>query len=101
MSLRERIEALAAAERARYSDAERTLFNEFRSALARGEIRAAERAADGAWCVNAWVKGGILLGFKMGPLTDISPHPPLRFFHQAPYPVRPTPLPAGSPLRPR
>ncbi len=106
MSLRERIEALTAAERARYSDAERTLFNEFRSALARGEIRAAERATDGAWCVNAWVKGGILLGFKMGALTDMSAHATLRFFDKDTYPVRPTTLadgvrivPGGSSIR--
>jgi len=106
MSLRERIEALAAAERARYSDAERALFNEFRSALAHGEIRAAERAADGAWCVNAWVKRGILLGFKMGTLTDMSAHATLRFFDKDTYPVRPTTLadgirivPGGSSIR--
>jgi 2,3,4,5-tetrahydropyridine-2-carboxylate N-succinyltransferase len=106
MSLRERVEALAAAERARYSDAERALFGEFRSALARGEIRAAERAADGAWCVNAWVKRGILLGFKMGALTDMSAHPTLRFFDKDTYPVRPTTLadgvrivPGGSSIR--
>jgi 2,3,4,5-tetrahydropyridine-2-carboxylate N-succinyltransferase len=106
MSLRERVEALAAAERAQYSDAERALFGEFRSALARGEIRAAERAADGAWCVNAWVKRGILLGFKMGALTDMSAHPTLRFFDKDTYPVRPTTLadgvrivPGGSSIR--
>lgn len=106
MSLRERIEALAAAERGRYSDAERALFGEFRSELARGEIRAAERAADGTWCVNAWVKRGILLGFKMGVLTDMSAHPTLRFFDKDTYPVRPTTLadgvrivPGGSSIR--
>jgi 2,3,4,5-tetrahydropyridine-2-carboxylate N-succinyltransferase len=106
MSLRERIEALATAERARYSDAERALFSEFRSALARGEIRAAERAPDGAWSVNAWVKRGILLGFKMGALTDMSAHATLRFFDKDTYPVRPTTLadgvrivPGGSSIR--
>jgi 2,3,4,5-tetrahydropyridine-2,6-dicarboxylate N-succinyltransferase len=106
MSLREGIEALAAAERARYSDAERALFSEFRNALARGEIRAAERAADGTWCVNAWVKRGILLGFKMGVLTDMSAHATLRFFDKDTYPVRPTTLadgvrivPGGSSIR--
>ena len=39
MSLRERIEALTATERQSYGDADRTLFAEFRTALARGEIR--------------------------------------------------------------
>jgi 2,3,4,5-tetrahydropyridine-2-carboxylate N-succinyltransferase len=106
MSLRERIEALAGAERARYSEAERALFSDFRSALARGEVRAAERAADGTWRVNAWVKRGILLGFKMGTLTDMSAHATLRFFDKDTYPVRPTTLadrvrivPGGSSIR--
>ena len=106
MSLREEIEALATASRERYSEAERELFGAFRSALARGEIRAAERRADGVWCANAWVKRGILLGFRMGALTDMSAHPSLRFFDKDTYPVRPTTLadgvrivPGGSSIR--
>src|SRR5438034_7015423 len=106
MSLRERVEALAAQKRERYGEPERTLFAEFRVALARGEIRAAERARDGAWCVNAWVKQGILLGFRMGVLTDMSAHPTLKFFDKDTYPVRPTTLadgvrivPGGSTVR--
>ena len=40
-------------------------FEELRGALERGEVRAAE--PDGAgWRVNAWVKRGILLGFRIG-----------------------------------
>src|SRR5205085_1103113 len=62
MSLRSRVEALGAAARDRYDEADRALFAEFRAALTRGEIRAAERRPDGAWCVNAWVKPGILPG---------------------------------------
>src|SRR5438552_3925071 len=95
MSLRERVEALAAQKRERYGEPERTPFAEFRAALARGEIRAAERARDGAWCVNAWVKQGILLGFRMGVLTDMSAHPTLKFFDKDTYPVRPTTLADG------
>jgi 2,3,4,5-tetrahydropyridine-2-carboxylate N-succinyltransferase len=110
MSLRERIEALAArgAEggEGRYDAAERALFAEFRGALARGEIRAADRVPDGTWRVNPWVKRGILLGFRMGVLTDMSAHPTLRFFDKDTYPVRPTTLadgvrivPGGSSIR--
>ena len=106
MSLRERIEALVAREREAFDDADRALFAEFRSALARGEIRAAERTPDGAWCVNVWVKQGILLGFRMGALADMSAHPSLRFFDKDTYPVRPTTLadkirivPGGSSIR--
>ena len=106
MSLRDRVEALAAQPRERYDDADRALFAEFRAALARGEIRAAERRSDGAWCVNAWVKQGILLGFRMGALVDMSAHASLRFFDKDTYPVRPTTLaegvrivPGGSSIR--
>jgi 2,3,4,5-tetrahydropyridine-2-carboxylate N-succinyltransferase len=49
----------------------RQVFQEFREALTRGEIRAAEKH-DGHWRVNAWVKQGILLGFRLGELEEIS-----------------------------
>ena len=50
-------------------------FTEFRSALERGEIRAAspDSAAPAGWRVNVWVKQGILLGFRLGRLTDYPP----------------------------
>jgi 2,3,4,5-tetrahydropyridine-2,6-dicarboxylate N-succinyltransferase len=106
MSLRSRVEALAAGARDRYDDADRALFAEFRRALSHGDIRAAERRSDGAWCVNGWVKQGILLGFRMGALVDMSPHPSLTFFDKDTYPVRPTTLedgvrivPGGSSIR--
>ena len=35
----------------------------------RGEIRAAEKI-DGIWRTNAWVKQGILLGFRLGELAE-------------------------------
>ncbi len=38
-------------------------------ALERGAIRAAERASDGTWRVNAWVKEEILAIFKSSPLA--------------------------------
>lgn len=106
MSLRERVEALAGAERSTFSRADRALFAEFRAALTSGAVRAAERAPGGAWRVNAWVKQGILLGFRMGVLTDMSVDTTLRFFDKDTYPVRPTALadrvrivPGGSSIR--
>jgi len=106
MSLRERIEALTATERQSYGDADRTLFAEFRTALARGEIRAAERTATGAWCVNTWVKRGILLGFRIGELVEMAAAAGWRFFDKDTYPLRPTTLadrvrivPGGSSIR--
>lgn len=47
----------------------RQIFQEFRQALSHGEIRAAENQ-DGEWRVNAWVKQGILLGFRLGELEE-------------------------------
>ncbi len=44
-------------------------FREFRDALTQGKIRAAEKQGT-AWVVNAWVKQGILLGFRLGALEE-------------------------------
>ena len=44
-------------------------FLRFRDALTRGEIRAAEKVGE-EWIVNAWVKQGILLGFRLGELEE-------------------------------
>ncbi len=47
-----------------------TVFLELRSALESGAVRAAgpDPAAATGWRVNAWVKRGILLGFRLGAL---------------------------------
>jgi 2,3,4,5-tetrahydropyridine-2-carboxylate N-succinyltransferase len=41
-------------------------------ALESGEVRAAQRDGAGAWSAVTWVKRGILLGFRLGRLTDMS-----------------------------
>jgi len=106
MSLRERVEALAASDRTTFTEADRAAFLELRAALARGEVRAAERGADARWRVNTWVKQGILLGFRMGALTDMSVDGTFRFFDKDTLPVRQTTLadrvrlvPGGSTVR--
>jgi 2,3,4,5-tetrahydropyridine-2-carboxylate N-succinyltransferase len=89
MPLREQIEQLAQRAAGEYSDQDFALFNEFKAALNRGEIRAAERAADGKWRTNAWVKRGILLGFRMGAIVEMtSPGAPLQFLDKDTYPIR-------------
>jgi 2,3,4,5-tetrahydropyridine-2-carboxylate N-succinyltransferase len=89
MSLRERIEHLAARETQKYSAEDFALFNDFKSALNRGEIRAAERDPDGTWRTNAWVKRGILLGFRMGTIVEMSPPGAgLQFLDKHTYPIR-------------
>ena len=59
---------------AHYSEEHFRLFREFKDALNRGEVRAAEPdpAEKTGWRVNAWVKKGILLGFRMGTVVDMS-----------------------------
>ncbi len=106
MPLRDRIEALAASTRTAYADAERAVFSEFRTALSSGQVRAAERGPDGVWRANTWVKQGILLGFRMGVLRDMSADGAFRFFDKDTYPVRDTKLsdrvrivPGGSTIR--
>jgi 2,3,4,5-tetrahydropyridine-2-carboxylate N-succinyltransferase len=41
-------------------------------ALESGKVRAAQRDATGGWAAVTWVKRGILLGFRLGRLTDMS-----------------------------
>ncbi len=67
----------------------RAAFEALKGALNRGEARAAERGPDGVWRVNVWVKQGILLGFRLGKITDQSGAGPLRFFDKETYPLRP------------
>jgi 2,3,4,5-tetrahydropyridine-2-carboxylate N-succinyltransferase len=42
------------------------------AALERGEVRAAQRDEEGKWNAVPWVKRGILLGFRVGRLADMS-----------------------------
>src|SRR5258708_5629048 len=89
MPLREQIEELAARPGGEYSKESLALFDEFKAALNRGEIRAAERNADGRWQTNAWVKRGILLGFRMGSIVEMTrPDASLQFLDKHTYPVR-------------
>ena len=48
----------------------RAVFGDFREALSKGEIRAAERFGS-EWKANVWVKQGILLGFRLGELMEM------------------------------
>jgi len=88
VTLRNRIEELNAATE--FDEAARAVFDDFKSALRRGEIRSAEKGADGIWHANAWVKQGILLGFRMGRMIEMSkPTETFRFFDKDTFPLRP------------
>ncbi len=65
----------------------REIFFEFRDSLTRGEIRAAEKV-DGVWRVNVWVKQGILLGFRLGELTQMGSGECLSFVDKDTFPAR-------------
>ena len=75
----------------RYTDEQRRLFQQFKDALNAGEIRAAEPDSSRAtgWRVNAWVKKGILLGFRMGTIVDMSIDAARQpFLDKSTYPVK-------------
>src|SRR6185295_14185831 len=63
-------------------------FQALKAALNRGEVRAAERGSDGVWQVNAWVKSGILLGFRLGKLGPAATGGAFPFFDKDTYPLR-------------
>jgi len=66
-----------------------TAFFSLRAALESGELRAAspDPASPSGWRVNAWVKQGILLGFRLGVLEEL-PSGGLSFVDKNTYPVR-------------
>jgi 2,3,4,5-tetrahydropyridine-2,6-dicarboxylate N-succinyltransferase len=70
-SLKASIERLSAQGEVEHDPEARKVFLEFRDQLTQGKIRAAEKI-DGRWTVNAWVKQGILLGFRLGVLQEMS-----------------------------
>jgi 2,3,4,5-tetrahydropyridine-2-carboxylate N-succinyltransferase len=70
-------------------------FLELRGALEAGTLRAAEPdpAAPTGWRVNAWVKRGILLGFRIGKLEEMNGQHPagasiLSFVDKSTFPAR-------------
>jgi 2,3,4,5-tetrahydropyridine-2-carboxylate N-succinyltransferase len=94
---------------AEYTEEHFKIFREFKEALNRGQVRAAEpdSNAQTGWCTNAWVKKGILLGFRMGVIVDMSIDAVRQpFIDKSTYPVRAlTPadrvriVPGGSSIR--
>ena len=91
MSLQNKIEELVAKQE--FTSEDREVFEEFRLELRRGAIRSAVRHPDGTWHANTWVKQGILLGFRMGKMTEISKATEtFQFFDKDTFPLRPMSL---------
>jgi 2,3,4,5-tetrahydropyridine-2-carboxylate N-succinyltransferase len=63
-------------------------FQALKAALNTGSVRAAERGTDGRWRANAWVKTGILLGFKLGRVGPAAMGGPFPFYDKDTYPLR-------------
>jgi 2,3,4,5-tetrahydropyridine-2-carboxylate N-succinyltransferase len=85
------IEALFDENPSQYTEAQRSLFQQFKDALNAGQVRAAEpdASASTGWRVNPWVKKGILLGFRMGAIVDMSIDAARQpFFDKSTYPVK-------------
>ena len=93
-TLRDRIERLFGDPPAAAEAEHLELLACFRRALDRGEARAAEPdpASPWGWRVNPWVKQGLLLGFRLGRVVDLTVGAPdgprLPFFDKDTYPLR-------------
>src|SRR6266478_1964549 len=105
LTLKAAIEHLATHETITNPNEAQRIFLDFRAALTRGEVRAAEKVA-GHWVVNAWVKQGILLGFRLGKLQEMSDGDVLSFVDKDTFPARRLTLadrirlvPGGSSIR--
>ncbi len=105
--MHDEIEQLFDHKPAAYTSAHRELFAQFLESLGAGRLRAAEPDAASAtgWRVNAWVKKGILLGFRMGVNIDMSVGT-LTFRDKDTYPTKTIPpgnniriVPGGSSVR--
>jgi 2,3,4,5-tetrahydropyridine-2-carboxylate N-succinyltransferase len=89
--MRVEIEQLFDEKPSAYTDHHFQLFQRFKQALNSGEVRAAEPddTTKTGWRVNAWVKKGILLGFRMGAVVDMSINPTRQpWFDKATFPVQ-------------
>ncbi len=98
MSLQASIEDFVAAGAAADRDGVRAAFAALRRALSAGEVRAAEPDASSplGWRVNAWVKQGILLGFRFGDTVDASmDHGKWPFFDKDTLPLKRPGVEAG------
>ena len=74
-----------------YDHTDLETFQSFKEALNSGEARAAEPddSAPHGWRVNAWVKRGILVGFRMGRTVEMNEKGArMQFFDKSTYPPK-------------
>jgi len=104
MDLQNQIEGLFARQTDSYGEEYYRVFDQFKAALNGGQVRAAE-PTPGGWKVNAWVKKGILLGFRIGRIVEMASLG-LPFYDKHTYPLKQVPpernlriVPGGSSIR--
>ena len=107
--LESRIDALFSKAPETYDHTDLETFQEFKQALNAGTARAAEPDPSSTlgWKANAWVKRGILIGFRMGKTIEMTERRAvLQFFDKATYPTKRVSLtdsvrvvPGGSSIR--
>jgi 2,3,4,5-tetrahydropyridine-2-carboxylate N-succinyltransferase len=80
MNLQECIEDLFARETEEFGEEYFRAFDELKAALNEGRVRAAEPdpTSPTGWKVNTWVKKGILLGFRIGRIVEMTVALPFR-----------------------
>jgi 2,3,4,5-tetrahydropyridine-2-carboxylate N-succinyltransferase len=109
-NLKSAIEGLYAASTVNNPVDARRIFADFRTRLTSGEIRAAEKVVthngESRWIANPWVKQGILVGFRLGELKQMSDGDVLSFIDKDTFPARRLTLsdrvrlvPGGSSIR--
>jgi 2,3,4,5-tetrahydropyridine-2-carboxylate N-succinyltransferase len=106
LSLSQRLEELfARGPQEAYGEEYSSAFAELKTELNAGRSRAAEKIGD-RWQANAWVKKGILLGFRIGALQDMSIDERFIFYDKSTYPLKPISIddgvrivPGGSSIR--
>jgi 2,3,4,5-tetrahydropyridine-2,6-dicarboxylate N-succinyltransferase len=112
-TIEQRIDEASAESSSASSEDARLAVEELLQLLERGEVRAARRDENGEWSAVPWVKRGILLGFRVGKLIDMSPialpdsqEAAFSFFDKDTFPLRELSLgdsvrvvPGGSSIR--
>ena len=85
--LARRIGAIASEPDRHSPEDAREAFEELKRGLNDGSIRAAEKEGE-RWVVRAWVKQGILLGFRIGALSGVLAESGFRFFDKDTFPLK-------------
>ncbi len=106
MTLQPQIESLfAQPPQEKYGEEYFSAFNDFKAELNAGRVRAAEKVGS-EWRVNTWVKQGLLLGFRIGALQDMSLNQQFVYYDKSTFPLKTIGLndgvrivPGGSSIR--